>query len=438
MGIDNAPDLEDPGINSNKTGKQLVNSPELLPSIKQSKNHLMESHRKQLSSSSVASPSPKVTANSLLASLAGNCKSQLAVDIPEANTSALAQRSFTCKGIHQESVVNTLQSNFQFVSKAFDEQFMRRALSLAARSRVTAPPNPWVGCVIVRNGVVIGEGFHRRAGLPHAEVEAIADALCKAGVDVQSFSMQFSSLKNTYAAQSLNRKQQHHSCDNGSTSLSGNYFNANKICIGEGFDHELELVRRVLNEAIVYVTLEPCHHVGRTGPCDEMLIRADVKRVVVSVVDPDPRVSSRGLAKLSETGIEVVTGICQAEGEELLKPYLHQRKFKRPYCIIKVATSMDGRVACQDKSSKWITGPSARQFAHVLRAQSQAILCGVNTAIADNPSLTVRLTPRSEAVSLNHTSCSSTSNDQHNPWQDTSTRFVIRNHKIRANIFLNT
>jgi len=210
---------------------------------------------------------------------------------------------------------------------AADAARMRRALLLGERGRCTAAPNPWVGCVLVRDGQVIGEGYHRRAGEPHAEAWALAAA-------------------------------------------------------GE-----------LARGANAYVTLEPCAHVGRTPPCVDGLIQAGVSRVVVGVLDPDPRVAGRGVQRLRAAGIATNVGVCAAEAAASLTPYLHQRRTGRAYCLVKAAISLDGRTAAADGSSQWITGPSARADAHVLRSRSQAIIVGAGTALADTPSLTVRDIP---------------------------------------------
>jgi diaminohydroxyphosphoribosylaminopyrimidine deaminase / 5-amino-6-(5-phosphoribosylamino)uracil reductase len=201
---------------------------------------------------------------------------------------------------------------------------MRRAVALAERGRRTTAPNPWVGCVLVRDGHVVGEGFHRRAGEPHAEARALAAA-------------------------------------------------------GE-----------LAQGSTAFVTLEPCAHVGRTPPCVDGLIEAGVRRVVVGVLDPDPRVAGRGVARLRAAGIEVFQNVLTAEVTESLAPYLHQRRTGRAYCMLKSAASLDGRTAAADGTSKWITSSAARADAHGLRADSQAIIVGSGTALADQPTLTVR------------------------------------------------
>lgn len=143
--------------------------------------------------------------------------------------------------------------------------------------------------------------------------------------------------------------------------------------------------------ATAFVTLEPCNHHGRTGPCADALVAAGVRRVVVGVLDPDPRVSGCGVAALEAAGIDVTVGTRAAEISEQLAPYLHHRRTGRPYVVAKLAASIDGRTAAPDGSSKWITGTAARVDAHRLRAESDAVLVGAGTVRADDPELTVRL-----------------------------------------------
>jgi diaminohydroxyphosphoribosylaminopyrimidine deaminase / 5-amino-6-(5-phosphoribosylamino)uracil reductase len=140
----------------------------------------------------------------------------------------------------------------------------------------------------------------------------------------------------------------------------------------------------------VYTTLEPCDHTGKTGPCTEALIAASVARVVVGVEDPDPSVRGRGIARLRAAGIDVTVGVGAEIVERQLRPYLHHRRTGRPWVVLKLASTLDGRVAAPDGSSQWITGPAARADAHRLRAESDAILVGAGTVRADDPSLTVR------------------------------------------------
>ena len=205
-----------------------------------------------------------------------------------------------------------------------DEAAMARAVALGQQGRATSAPNPWVGCVVVRDGVVVGEGYHRRAGEPHAEA------------------------------------------------------------------HALEAAGERARGATVYVTLEPCAHYGRTPPCVGGLLRAGVSRVVVGVLDPDRRVAGRGVAGLQAAGIQVDVGIGASAAACSLAAYLHQRRTGRAYCVLKAAISLDGRTAAADGSARWITGTAARADTHALRAQSQAVVVGAGTALADAPTLTVR------------------------------------------------
>jgi diaminohydroxyphosphoribosylaminopyrimidine deaminase/5-amino-6-(5-phosphoribosylamino)uracil reductase len=140
----------------------------------------------------------------------------------------------------------------------------------------------------------------------------------------------------------------------------------------------------------LYCTLEPCSHTGRTGPCAQAIIDAGVSRVVIGVEDPDARVSGRGVDMLRHAGITVDVGVCAPEVTELLTPYLHHRRTGRPWVVLKMATTLDGRVAAVDGSSQWITGPDARRRVHRLRAESDAICVGAGTVRADDPSLTTR------------------------------------------------
>lgn len=142
--------------------------------------------------------------------------------------------------------------------------------------------------------------------------------------------------------------------------------------------------------ATVYTTLEPCDHTGRTGPCSDALVTAGVARVVAGVLDPDPNVAGQGLRTLEQAGIEVETGVGADAVEAQLAPYLHQRRTGRPFVVLKVAMSLDGRTAAPDGSSQWITGPEARAVGHRIRAESDAVIVGAGTVRADDPSLTVR------------------------------------------------
>jgi len=152
-----------------------------------------------------------------------------------------------------------------------------------------------------------------------------------------------------------------------------------------------------LTDATLYVTLEPCNHVGRNPACTTTIIKSGIQRVVVGITDPDSRVSGQGIAALREAGIDVTTGVGAEAIAEQLAPYLKQRTTGRPYVVLKMAMTMDGRVAAPDGSSKWITGPQARQDVHELRERCDAVIVGAGTIRVDNPLLTVRLDHR-EAV----------------------------------------
>ncbi|MBI5041989.1 MAG: bifunctional diaminohydroxyphosphoribosylaminopyrimidine deaminase/5-amino-6-(5-phosphoribosylamino)uracil reductase RibD [Gammaproteobacteria bacterium] len=206
-----------------------------------------------------------------------------------------------------------------------DHRYMARALHLAERGLFTTDPNPRVGCVLVRDGAIVGEGWHERAGEPHAEIHALREAGERA------------------------------------------------------------------RGATAYVTLEPCCHHGRTPPCSEALIAADVARVVVALQDPNPRVAGGGLAQLQAAGVEIESGLLAAESAALNPGFLSRMRRNRPYVRCKLAMSLDGRTAMASGESQWITGAHARADVQRLRARSSAILTGIGTVLADDPSLTVRL-----------------------------------------------
>jgi diaminohydroxyphosphoribosylaminopyrimidine deaminase / 5-amino-6-(5-phosphoribosylamino)uracil reductase len=205
-----------------------------------------------------------------------------------------------------------------------DDEAMDLALAMSATARRRAAPNPWVGCVLVRDGEFVGQGASEPPGHAHAE----AGALALAGTRARG--------------------------------------------------------------ATAYVTLEPCSHHGRTPPCADALIAAGVARVVAALEDPDPRVAGSGFARLRAAGIDVTVGVGAERAGRELAPYLHHRRTGRPFVVAKVATSLDGRVAAADGSSRWLTSEPARADAHELRADSQAVMVGSGTARADRPALTVR------------------------------------------------
>jgi diaminohydroxyphosphoribosylaminopyrimidine deaminase/5-amino-6-(5-phosphoribosylamino)uracil reductase len=208
---------------------------------------------------------------------------------------------------------------------AEDHFYMARAIRLAERGLYTTHPNPRVGCVLVRDGVIVGEGFHRRAGEPHAERNALAEAGERA------------------------------------------------------------------RGATAYVTLEPCCHHGRTPPCSDGLIEARVARVVVAMTDPNPRVAGQGIAQLQAAGIRVDQGVMTAQAQALNPGFIARMSRGRPFVRCKLAMSLDGRTAMASGESKWITGEAARLDVQRLRARSDAIITGIGTVRADDPSMNVRL-----------------------------------------------
>lgn len=206
----------------------------------------------------------------------------------------------------------------------FDRQYMARAIHLAAKGLYSTMPNPRVGCVLVKDGVVVGEGWHERAGEGHAEVNALAQA-------------------------------------------------------GEQ-----------AKGATAYVTLEPCSHTGKTGPCCEALSKAGVARVVYAMEDPNPQVSGRGLDFLEAAGVAVSGPVLETEAWALNPGFIKRMESGRPLVRCKMAMSLDGRTAMASGESKWVTGPAARADVQRLRAQSCAIITGIGSILHDDSSLTVR------------------------------------------------
>lgn len=203
--------------------------------------------------------------------------------------------------------------------------YMQLALELARCAEGRTAPNPAVGAVIVKDGVIVGRGFHPKAGEPHAEVFALRDA--------------------------------------------------GKLAYG----------------ADVYVTLEPCSHHGRTGPCCDALIAAGVARVFIGIQDPNPQVCGQGIDRLRAAGIVVCVGICSVECRCLIAPFIKWITRKQPFVILKAAMSLDGRIATSSGESQWITNEYSRHHVHELRDKVDAIMVGVGTVIRDNPRLTTRL-----------------------------------------------
>lgn len=220
-----------------------------------------------------------------------------------------------------------------------DAHYMARALELARKGLYSTHPNPRVGCVIVRDGQVVGEGWHVRAGEPHAEVHALRQA-------------------------------------------------------GE-----------LARGACAYVTLEPCSHYGRTPPCAEALVKAGVARVVAAMQDPNPQVAGQGLKRLADAGIEVASGVLEAEARALNPGFLKRMESGLPFVRAKLAMSLDGRTAMASGESQWITGPAARSAVQRLRARSSVVLTSAQSVLADNARMTVRaeelgLDPQTTALAL--------------------------------------
>ncbi|QUI60003.1 bifunctional diaminohydroxyphosphoribosylaminopyrimidine deaminase/5-amino-6-(5-phosphoribosylamino)uracil reductase RibD [Wolbachia endosymbiont of Spodoptera picta] len=206
-----------------------------------------------------------------------------------------------------------------------DDYFMSIALKLAEKSLGSVAPNPAVGCIIVKNGMVIGEGYTGIGGRPHAEVVALQNA------------------------------------------------------------------KDLTHGATMYVTLEPCCHFGVTEPCTTEIIRSGIKMVVIATIDPDSRVSGRGIKALADAGIEVKQGIMQKEAEKLNVGFFTTKKLHRPFIACKIATTLDGKIATFTGDSKWITSEDTRNWVHELRAKYDAIMIGSSTLINDDPLLTCRL-----------------------------------------------
>lgn len=213
------------------------------------------------------------------------------------------------------------------IENTADQQYMSMALELASRGLYTASPNPCVGCVIVRDGIILGQGYHVRAGLPHAEVCAMRDAKSK------------------------------------------------------GHD---------ITNATAYVTLEPCSHYGLTPPCAKALVEAKVSRVVCACTDPNPLVSGRGIKILEDAGIEVKTDILKEQALELNKSFFYAMKHSRPYVTVKCGMSLDAKTALANGESKWITSTESRHDVQRLRCLNSAIMTTANTVLMDNPSMTIR------------------------------------------------
>jgi len=204
--------------------------------------------------------------------------------------------------------------------------YMERALALAMEADGNTSPNPMVGCVIVDDdGEIVGEGYHHKAGEPHAEVNALAEA------------------------------------------------------------------KQLANGATAYVTLEPCAHYGKTGPCCVALAKAGIKKVYCACLDPNPKVAGKGVEYLRLQDVEVEVGLCENEAKRLNEKFMTWITRNRPFISMKYAMTLDGKLATQTRDSKWITSEEARTYAHLLRKQHDAVLVGIGTVLADDPELTTRL-----------------------------------------------
>lgn len=205
------------------------------------------------------------------------------------------------------------------------DYYMKRAIDLAKEGWGRTNPNPLVGAVIIKNDRIIAEGFHKKIGCAHAEVDAI---------------------------------------NNAAESVAG---------------------------ATLYVNLEPCSHYGRTPPCAKSIIEAGIKKVVVAMIDPNPKVSGCGVKMLKDAGIEVEVGILEHEARALNEIFISYVERRKPFVIMKSAMTLDGKIASRTGDSKWVTGDESRQYVHKIRDRVSAIMVGINTVLKDNPMLTTRL-----------------------------------------------
>src|SRR4030043_1277348 len=206
-----------------------------------------------------------------------------------------------------------------------DEQWMKRALRLAEKGRGRTSPNPMVGAVLVKNGNVVGEGYHAKAGEAHAEIVALQQA------------------------------------------------------------------REETRGAVLYLNLEPCTHYGKTPPCAPQVIQSNINRVVIGMKDPNPLVKGKGVETLKRAGLEVEVGILERECRRLNEAFCKYILKKEPFVILKVAATLDGKIATREGDSKWISGETSRHFVHRMRDQVDGVLVGIGTVLKDNPKLTARI-----------------------------------------------
>jgi diaminohydroxyphosphoribosylaminopyrimidine deaminase/5-amino-6-(5-phosphoribosylamino)uracil reductase len=209
--------------------------------------------------------------------------------------------------------------------KLEDEQYMRIVLKLAKKGEGLVSPNPMVGALIVKDGRIIGKGYHRRAGLPHAEIVAMKSA------------------------------------------------------------------NEDLKGSTLYVNLEPCVHHGRTPPCVPEIVKAGIKKVVVSILDPNPEVNGKGIEALRKAGISIKIGVLAEEAKKLNEVFLLNMQKRRPFFIMKAASSLDGKIATRTCDSKWISGEQSRRYVDKMRERVDGVIIGINTVIVDNPMLVPRV-----------------------------------------------
>jgi diaminohydroxyphosphoribosylaminopyrimidine deaminase/5-amino-6-(5-phosphoribosylamino)uracil reductase len=207
-------------------------------------------------------------------------------------------------------------------------EFMSLAIELARKGKGYVNPNPMVGAVIVKDGAIVGKGYHRAFGKPHAEIEALADAGAKA------------------------------------------------------------------KGAAMYVNLEPCSHFGKTPPCTKAIIKAGIKKVTAASIDPNPLNNGRGLRELKKNGVKTEKRLMEKEARVLNEKFFTCHKKKRPFITIKCAMTMDGKIATSTGISRWVTGREAREYAHLLRHEHDAVMAGINTIKTDNPQLTARFSKK--------------------------------------------
>lgn len=223
-----------------------------------------------------------------------------------------------------------------------DEQFLKETFGLARKGLGQTNPNPMAGALIVKGVRIFGKGYHKKAGLPHAEIEALN--ACKESV----------------------------------------------------------------KGATLYVNLEPCSYFGKTPPCVDEIIKSGIRRVVCATYDPNPRVLGKGIAALKKSGINVTVGLLEKEARQLNEAFFTFHEKKRPFIVLKFASSLDGKMSSQSGDSKWITNEKARTFARKLRGQYQAVLVGINTILKDNPNLgnglriildsTLKIPPKAQVI----------------------------------------